>query len=154
MILATLLVMLLENTMSSCELRQSGLASQLCACSYACLRPVGHLSMHMSTCLASPYTHPLPPRCLLSADNMQVYGWRIPFLLAFGTAVLGYWLRAGLPEPKTFLAAARAEKELEEKAKMADGDTDATTMHSVPSSKRCAWWLGVCAAYAVHARMS
>ena len=26
--------------------------------------------------------------------------WRIPFLLAFVTALLGYYLRAGLPEPK------------------------------------------------------
>lgn len=67
---------------------------------------------------------------------MQVYGWRIPFLLAFCTAVLGYWLRAGLPEPKTFLAAARAEKELEDKNKMANGEIDGTAMHTVPSTKR------------------
>lgn len=62
---------------------------------------------------------------------MQVWGWRIPFCLAFLTAILGYWLRAGLPEPKTFLAAARAEKEAEAKAAMVDGEVVA-----VPTSKR------------------
>ena len=46
----------------------------------------------------------------ISAENMLIWGWRIPFLLAAGTAVLGYFLRRGLPEPKAFLAAARAEK--------------------------------------------
>jgi MFS family permease len=43
---------------------------------------------------------------------MLVWGWRIPFLLAFFTAVLGFVLRLGMPEPKAFLAAARAEKAL------------------------------------------
>lgn len=41
---------------------------------------------------------------------MLSWGWRIPFLLAAGTAVLGYFMRRGLPEPKAFLAAARAER--------------------------------------------
>jgi len=68
---------------------------------------------------------------------MLIWGWRIPFCLAFGTAILGYWLRAGLPEPKAFLNAARAEKEAEAKAQMADGQ--ASAMHTVPSAKRCGW---------------
>ena len=77
---------------------------------------------------------------------MQVWGWRIPFCLAFLTALLGFYLRAGLPEPKAFLNAARAEKEYEAKQAMADGtmDTDGS-MHHAASSKRCVrgragWW--------------
>ena len=59
---------------------------------------------------------------------MQVWGWRIPFLLAFGTALLGYWMRLGMPEPKAFLAAARAEKEADTKVAMV------RAVPSVPSS--------------------
>lgn len=35
---------------------------------------------------------------------------RIPFALAFFTALLGYWARSGMPEPHTFLEAARREQ--------------------------------------------
>lgn len=59
--------------------------------------------------------------CQLSADQMQVWGWRVPLLLAAVTALIGYWLRTGLPEPKTFLIAARAEAEAQGKAAMVDG---------------------------------
>lgn len=69
---------------------------------------------------------------------MLVWGWRIPFLLAFCTAILGYYLRSGLPEPKAFLRAARAEKELEATAAAADGQAE-PTMTSAPSAKR---WVG------------
>lgn len=40
---------------------------------------------------------------------MEVWGWRIPFILAFFTAVLGIWMRRGMPEPHAFLEAARRE---------------------------------------------
>lgn len=43
-------------------------------------------------------------------DGMLEYGWRIPFALAYCTAILGFFLRRGLPEPHSFLAAARREK--------------------------------------------
>lgn len=76
---------------------------------------------------------PVPP--LLTADDMQVWGWRIPFCLAFGTAILGFYMRKGLPEPKAFLNAARAEKEAETKTAMVDGEAT-LEMHSAPSSKR------------------
>ena len=46
----------------------------------------------------------------VSAENMLIWGWRIPFILASLTAILGYFLRRGMPEPAAFLAAARAEK--------------------------------------------
>lgn len=46
----------------------------------------------------------------VSAHDMLIWGWRIPFLCAFVTAILGFVLRLGMPEPHAFLAAARAEK--------------------------------------------
>lgn len=58
---------------------------------------------------------------------MQVWGWRIPFLLAFFTALLGFYLRMGLPEPKAFLHAARAEKQLMASQAAADGASAAET---------------------------
>lgn len=62
---------------------------------------------------------------------MLVWGWRIPFLLAFLTAILGFVLRLGMPEPKAFLAAARA-------AKAAVGaDVVETGSGGKPGSKRC-----------------
>lgn len=72
---------------------------------------------------------------------MQVWGWRIPFLLAFGTALLGYWMRLGMPEPKAFLAAARAEKEADTKVAMVDGEGGAVgtvecDITTAPSAKR------------------
>lgn len=86
---------------------------------------------------------PNSSRCcplLPAADNMQVWGWRIPFLLAFGTAILGFYLRSSLPEPKAFLRAARLEKELEAKQQMADGEAAvAGAITSAPSAKR---WVG------------
>jgi hypothetical protein len=36
---------------------------------------------------------------------MFEWGWRIPFLLAAFSAVLGYFMRRGMPEPTTFLEA-------------------------------------------------
>jgi hypothetical protein len=43
----------------------------------------------------------------LSKDAMLEWGWRIPFLCASATALLGAVLRRGMPEPKAFLNAAR-----------------------------------------------
>jgi hypothetical protein len=39
---------------------------------------------------------------------MLEWGWRVPFLCAFATALLGAALRRGMPEPHAFLEAARA----------------------------------------------
>lgn len=41
---------------------------------------------------------------------MKIWGWRIPFILAFFTALMGYYLRRGMPEPHAFLEAARKER--------------------------------------------
>jgi MFS family permease len=46
----------------------------------------------------------------LSLDAMLAWGWRIPFLCAFVTALLGAALRSTMPEPKAFLTAARLAK--------------------------------------------
>ncbi|KIY99354.1 Putative proline/betaine transporter [Monoraphidium neglectum] len=41
----------------------------------------------------------------LTQAQMFEWGWRIPFLLAAFSAVLGYFMRRGMPEPTTFLEA-------------------------------------------------
>ncbi|KAI8467401.1 MAG: major facilitator superfamily domain-containing protein [Monoraphidium minutum] len=46
----------------------------------------------------------------LSTDAMLNWGWRVPFLCASATALLGAFLRRGMPEPHAFLAAARAAR--------------------------------------------
>jgi len=38
---------------------------------------------------------------------MLTWGWRVPFLCAFATALLGAALRRNMPEPHAFLTAAR-----------------------------------------------
>ncbi|GBF92045.1 hypothetical protein Rsub_04392 [Raphidocelis subcapitata] len=43
----------------------------------------------------------------MSEQAMLEWGWRVPFLAAFGTALIGAVLRRGMPEPHAFLAAAR-----------------------------------------------
>lgn len=48
----------------------------------------------------------------ISPENMLVWGWRIPFLIAFLTALLGFALRRGMPEPHAFLEAARSQRAL------------------------------------------
>lgn len=82
---------------------------------------------------------------------MQVWGWRIPFCMAFVTALIGYQLRAGLPEPKAFLNAARAEKKAKEAEDAANGEGSPVdpTMTAVPSTKRCA---GSCRGWGLWAR--
>ena len=75
------------------------------------------------TASTSPLTSSVPTSVPTpGAENLLIYGWRIPFLLAFGTAMLGFVLRRGMPEPKAFLAAARAEKEA---AARANGNAEA-----------------------------
>ncbi|KIZ07913.1 Alpha-ketoglutarate permease [Monoraphidium neglectum] len=46
----------------------------------------------------------------LTPDAMLAWGWRVPFLCAFTTALLGAALRSTMPEPKAFLTAARLAK--------------------------------------------
>jgi MFS family permease len=120
MILATLLVMLLQNTLSEREWARlwgglndgagrclSGKAASarghewrgLCGRSKQ-RRPSGWAADHRRP-LPAP---PLPP----AAEAMLEWGWRVPFLCAFATALLGAGLRRGMPEPHAFLEAARA----------------------------------------------
>lgn len=82
----------------------------------ACLQMAVNIGMILATLLVMLLEN------TTTSYEMQVWGWRIPFCLAFLTAILGYWLRAGLPEPKTFLAAVRSEKEGAAKAAMVNGD--------------------------------
>jgi hypothetical protein len=42
---------------------------------------------------------------------MLSWGWRVPFLCAFATALLGAALRRRMPEPHAFLEAARRARE-------------------------------------------
>ena len=44
-----------------------------------------------------------------TAAAMLEWGWRIPFMCAAATAVLGAALRRSMPEPKAFLKAARLQ---------------------------------------------
>ncbi|KIZ00773.1 Alpha-ketoglutarate permease [Monoraphidium neglectum] len=48
----------------------------------------------------------------LSEDAMLNWGWRVPFLCAAATALLGAALRRNMPEPHAFLEAARLQKRL------------------------------------------
>jgi hypothetical protein len=41
---------------------------------------------------------------------MMEWGWRVPFLCASATALLGAALRKNMPEPHAFLSAARQQR--------------------------------------------
>ncbi|KAL4444980.1 hypothetical protein ABPG77_004030 [Micractinium sp. CCAP 211/92] len=82
----------------------------------ACLQMAVNVGMILATLLVMLLEN------TTTSYEMQVWGWRIPFCLAFLTAMLGYWLRRGLPEPKTFLAAVRSEQEGVSKAAMVNGE--------------------------------
>lgn len=47
---------------------------------------------------------------LMSADQFQAWGWRIPFLLSLLLVMFGLWLRRGVEETPTFVAMQAAEK--------------------------------------------
>lgn len=47
---------------------------------------------------------------MMSADQFQTWGWRIPFLLSLVLVVFGLWLRRGVEETPTFLAMQEQEK--------------------------------------------
>ncbi|PSC68521.1 Alpha-ketoglutarate permease isoform B [Micractinium conductrix] len=91
----------------------------------ACLQMTVNIGMIIATFLAMLLQN------TVSAEDLLVWGWRIPFLLAFVTALLGYYLRAGLPEPKAFLNAQRAEKKRIEKEAMANGEAVGDMAHAV-----------------------
>lgn len=47
---------------------------------------------------------------MMSADQFQAWGWRIPFLLSLLLVTFGLWLRRGVEETPTFVAMQAAEK--------------------------------------------
>ena len=47
---------------------------------------------------------------ILSADDLHAWGWRLPFLLGFVLAPIGYYLRARVEESPAFAAAAQAKR--------------------------------------------
>lgn len=47
---------------------------------------------------------------MMSADQFQAWGWRIPFLLSLVLVVFGLWLRRGVEETPTFVAMQEQEK--------------------------------------------
>ena len=47
---------------------------------------------------------------VLSGDQFQAWGWRIPFLLSLLLVMFGLWLRRGVDETPTFVAMQQAEK--------------------------------------------
>lgn len=47
---------------------------------------------------------------LMSAEQFQAWGWRIPFLLSLLLVMFGLWLRRGVEETPTFVAMQAAEK--------------------------------------------
>jgi len=111
MILATVLVMALQNTLSDRECLgpravvwgTDGKGQLHCFsrpdCGCCC---VGFCS--------PPYSTPSLPKHQThnNTEAMLEWGWRVPFLCAFAAAMLGAVLRRGMPEPHAFLAAARA----------------------------------------------
>jgi len=63
----------------------------------------------------------------LSKQQMLVWGWRIPFIISSLTAIMGYFMRLGLPEPPAFIKAV----EEEEKAIQADNTEAGTNAQAV-----------------------
>lgn len=139
LLLALSLVMVLQATLTTCEFGgtgargivfegRDGVGSRGCApCGAAAvlevLHPAGGTRFSLFACwrislFASwrkrsrlhPH-HACPCACARPADEMDIWGWRIPFFLAFFTALLGFWLRRGMPEPHAFLEAARRERQ-------------------------------------------
>lgn len=47
---------------------------------------------------------------MMSADQFQAWGWRIPFLLSLILVMFGLWLRRGVEETPTFVAMQAQEK--------------------------------------------
>lgn len=47
---------------------------------------------------------------MMSADQFQAWGWRIPFLLSLILVIFGIWLRRGVGETPTFVAMREQEK--------------------------------------------
>ncbi|MFZ5683035.1 MAG: MFS transporter [Pseudomonadota bacterium] len=47
---------------------------------------------------------------ILSEADLQAWGWRIPFLLGFLVAPLGFWLRAHVAETPAYMSEARAHE--------------------------------------------
>lgn len=47
---------------------------------------------------------------MISADQFQAWGWRIPFLLSLVLVMFGLWLRRGVEETPTFVAMQAQEK--------------------------------------------
>ena len=47
---------------------------------------------------------------MMSADQFQAWGWRIPFLLSLVLVIFGLWLRRGVEETPTFVAMQEQEK--------------------------------------------
>jgi len=47
---------------------------------------------------------------MMSADQFQAWGWRIPFLLSLALVIFGLWLRRGVEETPTFVAMQEQEK--------------------------------------------
>lgn len=139
MILATLLVMLLENTISDgagcCSARSVRFDTQP---PWVALRPGSSLAAcrdvqgvkRLVRGTAKPASQPVQPQhdpfCRPApSEAMHVWGWRIPFLCAFAAAMLGAFLRRGMPEPHAFLAAARAEKERQQQRRELAADSGA-----------------------------
>lgn len=55
-----------------------------------------------------PHPHPIP-------DQLMLWGWRIPFLIVWPTAVIGLALRIFMPEPAEFISAChKRQKRLED----------------------------------------
>jgi len=47
---------------------------------------------------------------MMSGDQFQAWGWRIPFLLSLVLVIFGLWLRRGVEETPTFVAMQEQEK--------------------------------------------
>ncbi len=47
---------------------------------------------------------------ILSAEDLQAWGWRLPFLLGFVLAPIGYYLRARVEESPEFAAVSRSKR--------------------------------------------
>jgi MHS family alpha-ketoglutarate permease-like MFS transporter len=47
---------------------------------------------------------------VLTPEELQAWGWRIPFVIGAGTAIVALWIRRGLAETGSFQAAAEARR--------------------------------------------
>ena len=91
------------------------------------------MCINIGLILASIFS--LALQATLSKDQMLEWGWRLPFLAAGVTALIGYWMRRGLPEPQTFIKAKQEDEAAEAQEGAEHGKGSARAAATVAGAK-------------------